>query len=62
MKERYPPDLLCKLALEIYNLHYQTDTLYELDGEAEDAFEVIVDRYNGQYNRRFLGKLNNMHK
>ena len=53
----YPPDFMGCIIMGIFDLHYQSNIVYELDDEAKGLFEEIFNKYNGQYNLKYSGIL-----
>lgn len=51
--DTYDKDIMNRVALAIYEHHYDANICYELDEEAEALYEEIFDRYNRQYNMRY---------
>ena len=42
-----------KIALAIFQHHYDKDTLYSLGKEAKEKYEEIVEAYNEQFNLKW---------
>ena len=42
-----------KIALAILNIHRNKEIVYDFDEEAEEMYEAIVDKYNGQFNLKY---------
>ena len=55
LSEKYDCNLMGKVCLGIYMVHREHQIIYELDSEAEETFEAIYDRYNSQFNLKYLG-------
>ena len=53
--ENYDNDILGKVALELYKFHRASEMVYALDAEAEQLFEEMFDKYNGQFNMKYSG-------
>ena len=44
------------VGMVLYNIlthHYEENTHYEFDNDAEDLFEEIIDNYNAQFNLKY---------
>ena len=44
------------VGMVLYNIlthHYDKNTQYEFDNDAEDLFEEIIDNYNAQFNLKY---------
>ena len=57
MRRLYKENILGEVLLEILKYHHDIDTCYELDEEAEEVYEQIIDKYNGQFNLKYSGKI-----
>lgn len=55
LMEDYEDDILGKIALELYRFHRTADMVYSLDADAEELFEDMFDKYNGQFNMKYSG-------
>ena len=55
-KEKYMANLVAKVCLEIFKFHHDKERLYELDTEADELYETIFDKYNGQFNLKYSGE------
>lgn len=44
------------MALAVYNRHKDKKVVYTLDPEAEEVYEQIAEKYNGQFNLKYAGK------
>ena len=56
LREKYPDDFMGKILLEILKHHFDKETLYTLDPEADELYETIYDKYSGQFNMKYSGK------
>ena len=50
---KYDTNLMGEICLNIYKTHSQKELCYEFDDEAEEIFEAIFDKYNGQFNLKY---------
>ena len=57
MRDKYHPDLIGQIALAIYNHHKDRKIVYRLDPYAEEVYEHIAEKYNGQFNLKYSGLL-----
>ena len=55
-KEKYQANLVEKVCFEIFKFHHGQERLYELDTEADELYETIFDKYNGQFNLKYSGE------
>ena len=51
----YHEDFMGKIALSIFNYHYDNPVCYELDEEARRVYERIINRFNEQFNLKYSG-------
>lgn len=51
----YDEDFMGKIALSIFNYHYENPICYQLDDEARGAYERIINRFNDQFNLKYSG-------
>ena len=49
----YNENIVGMVLYEILKHHYEKGIHYELDPEAEDLFEEIIDNYNAQFNWKY---------
>ena len=56
LKSRYDTDLIGQIALAVYNHHKENKVVYKLDAHAEEVFEKIAEKYNGQFNLKYASK------
>ena len=56
MLSKYDEDLMGKICLNIFQHHIDKSITYELDKEAEEVYEAIINKYNGQFNLKYSGK------
>ena len=50
MNQTYHENLIGKVCLSLFKLHQEKAICYILDEEAEELYEEIFDKYNGQFN------------
>ena len=55
INETYHEDLIGKVCLSLFKLHRDKAICYTLDEEAEELYEEIFDKYNGQFNLKYSG-------
>ena len=53
MHKKYDRDLIGKVMLAILSYHYKEEHVYQLDAIAENMYESIIDKYNGQFNLKY---------
>lgn len=53
---KYDENIMGKVVTEIFNIHKDIETTYELDEEAQDLYEAIVDKFNSQFNLKYSSK------
>ena len=51
--ETYNENIVGMVLYEILKHHYEKGIHYELDSDAEDLFEEIIDQYNAQFNLKY---------
>lgn len=56
MKQQYHPDLIGKISLAIYDHHKDNKVVYKLNPHAEEVYEKIAEKYNGQFNLKYAGE------
>ena len=49
----YDDQVVGQVMAKIFAHHSETDTCYTLDQEAEQVYENITDKYNGQFNLKY---------
>lgn len=54
---KYDPNIIGEVCLQIFNLHCDQEIHYEFDEDAEELYEQIFDKYNGQFNLKYSGNL-----
>ena len=55
MNQTYHEDLIGKVCLALFKLHRDKSICYQLNEEAEELYEEIFDKYNGQFNLKYSG-------
>ena len=55
MNEMYEEDLIEKVCLALFKIHHEKAICYKLNDEAEELYEDIFDKYNGQFNLKYSG-------
>lgn len=50
----YDDNIMGKVGLAIYEYHHGNHMIYELSPEAEEAYEDIVQKYNDQFNLKWM--------
>ena len=53
INETYHKDLIGKVCLLLFKLHQDKAICYTLDYKAEELYEEIFDKYNGQFNLKY---------
>ena len=53
INQTYNEDLIGKVCLSLSKLHRDKAICYTLDEEAEEFYEEIFDKYNGQFNLKY---------
>ena len=51
----YDENLIGKVCLALFKIHHNKSICYKLNDEAEELYEEIFDKYNGQFNLKYSG-------
>lgn len=60
MVKTYDENLMGKIALAIFEWHNGKKICYSLNGESEEAYESIVEKYNDQFNLKWASSQENL--
>ena len=55
INQTYNEDPIGKVCSSLFKLHQGKSICYTLNEEAEDLYGEIFDKYNGQFNLKYLG-------
>ena len=61
INQTYNENLIGKVYLSLFKLHQDKAICYTVNEEAEELYKEIFDKYNGQFNLKYLGNSKSVH-